>query len=313
MTHRILSPFGKDTTALEIVQNLDLAGKRALITGAASGIGMETARALATVGAEVYLAVRNTEVGEQVSNQLRQETGNNQIFVLPLDLADQNSVQSLVSNWQGALHILINNAGVMAIPESHNAQGWECQFATNYMGHFALSLGLHSALKQEGARVVSLSSASHQLSPVVFEDIHYEIRPYDPFSAYGQSKSANALFAVEAAKRWATDNITVNVAAPGIIATNLQRHIGGLKVPEQYRKTPQQGAATSVWAAVSPLLEGVSGRYFADCNEAEVMTQANRENRFEGISQVAPWAIDATLAARLWNVSLELLAGVKLV
>lgn len=300
-----ITPFGMRTEAMEIVRGVDLKGRRALITGAASGIGIETAKALASAGAEVVLAVRNVDAGQKVAGELVKATGNKGISVMRLDLADQKSVRSLVVSWQGPLHILVNNAGVMASPEARTAEGWESQFATNHLGHFSLALGLYPALKQEGARVVSLSSSGHHLSPVVFEDIHYTIRPYDPWGAYGQAKSANALFAVEAARRWASDGIFANAVMPGAIKTNLQRYSGELKSPEAYWKTAGQGAATSVLAAASPLLDGVSGRYFADCNEAEPITRSSG-NRFDEMSLVAAWATDPLLAERLWDVSLAM-------
>ena len=197
---RITTPYGMRTDANDIIKDVNLDGKRALITGAASGIGIETARALALAGADVTIAVRNVEAGQKVAADLAAATGNPNIHVMALDLSDLASVEALARAWQGPLHILINNAGVMASPLSRSPQGWESQFATNHMGHFALALALHPAMKQEGARLVSLSSSGHHISPVVFEDIQYDIRPYDAWTAYGQSKSANALFAVEAAR-----------------------------------------------------------------------------------------------------------------
>jgi len=303
---RITTPYGMRTDANDIIKDVNLGGKRALITGAASGIGIETARALALAGADVTIAVRNVEAGQKVAADLAAATGNPNIHVMALDLSDLASVEALARAWQGPLHILINNAGVMASPLSRSPQGWESQFATNHMGHFALALALHPAMKQEGARLVSLSSSGHHISPVVFEDIQYDIRPYDAWTAYGQSKSANALFVVEAARRWAADGIFANAVMPGAIHTNLQRHSGELGSPEEYWKTPQQGAATSVLVAASPLLEGVSGRYFADCNQAEPIVRASG-NPFDEMSLVAHWALDPALAERLWNVSLALL------
>ena len=175
---RITTPYGMRTDANDIIKDVNLDGKRALITGAASGIGIETARALALAGADVTIAVRNVEAGQKVAADLAAATGNPNIHVMALDLSDLASVEALARAWQGPLHILINNAGVMASPLSRSPQGWESQFATNHMGHFALALALHPAMKQEGARLVSLSSSGHHISPVVFEDIQYDIRPY---------------------------------------------------------------------------------------------------------------------------------------
>ncbi|MCW2640761.1 MAG: family NAD(P)-dependent oxidoreductase, partial [Dactylosporangium sp.] len=186
------------------------------------------------------------------------------------------------------------------------------QFATNHLGHFALATGLHPALALAGgARVVSVSSTAHLRSPVVFDDIHFRQRAYEPWAAYGQSKTANVLFAVEATRRWANDGITVNALMPGTIRTNLQRHITDADLDRMRAqsggattvtwKTPEQGAATSVLVATSPLLEGVGGRYFEDCNEAGLHQPGTRRG-------VAAYALDPEAAARLWQVSVETLA-----
>ncbi|MEP0892447.1 SDR family NAD(P)-dependent oxidoreductase [Leptolyngbya sp. PL-A3] len=300
----ITTPFGQHSTAAEIVRGIDLTGKRAIVTGAASGIGVETARALARTGAEVTLAVRNVDAGAQTVPDIMATTGNHNIHVAPLDLTDQASIAKFIATWDGPLHILVNNAGVMALPEQHTPEGWEMQFATNYLGHFALALGLHDALAADGAaRIVSVSSSGHLASPVVFDDIHFAFRPYDPLLAYAQSKTANILFAVGATTRWFRDGITANALMPGAIATNLQRYTGALKSPPERQKTPEQGAATSVLLAVSPLLEGIGGRYFEDCNEAMIVTNGNGY-----VSGVAPYALNPDNADRLWAESLRLFA-----
>jgi NAD(P)-dependent dehydrogenase (short-subunit alcohol dehydrogenase family) len=300
---RITTSFGYRTTADEVARGIDLSGRRAIVTGASSGIGVETARALARIGAEVTLAVRNTEAGDRTAADIVGSTGNPHVRVARLDLADRASIASFVSGWSGELHLLVNNAGVMAMPEQRTPEGWEMQFATNHLGHFALALGLRKALAADGAaRIVSVSSSAHQLSPVVFDDIHFRFRPYEPLLAYGQSKTANVLFAVEATARWASDGITANSLMPGPIRTNLQRYVGGMKTPPERRKTTEEGAATSVLLAVSPLLEGVGGRYFVDCNEAEVV-----ESRTGDTTGVAPYALDPGNARRLWEESLRML------
>jgi NAD(P)-dependent dehydrogenase (short-subunit alcohol dehydrogenase family) len=180
------------------------------------------------------------------------------------------------------------------------------QFATNHLGHFALATGLHDALAADGnARVVVVSSSGHQRSPVVWDDVHFAFRPYDPWLAYGQSKTANVLFAVEATRRWAEDNITANALMPGAIHTNLQRLTGGRgsgRVPADLIKSIEQGAATSVLLATSPHLEGVGGRYFVDCNETEVV-----DRRSGTLHGVARYAVDPAGARRLWDLSQELL------
>src|SRR5579859_1310837 len=226
MTGRITTPFTAESTAAEVIAGIDLTGRRAIVTGGASGIGIETARALAGAGAEVTLAVRNTAAGERTAEDITASTGSKQVLVAPLDLADQASVASFTGAWDGPLDILVNNAGVMASPLMRTPEGWEMQFATNHLGHFALATGLHRALAAAGgARIVSVSSTGHLNSPVVFDDIHYREREYDPWTAYGQSKTANVLFAVEATKRWAGDGIYVNALMPGGIRTNLQRYV----------------------------------------------------------------------------------------
>ena len=310
---RITTQFGAQSTAAEVIAGIDLTGRRAIVTGAASGIGVETARALAGANAEVTLAVRNLEAGKRIAAEITASTGNKRVLVAPLDLADRASIAALVAGWSGPLHLLVNNAGVSALPDlQRTSDGWEMQFATNHLGHFALALGLHEALASAGyARIVSLSSVGHRRSPVVFDDINFTSRPYDPLIAYGQSKTANVLFAVEATRRWAGEGITVNAVHPGTItATNLMRYIppdvladlhtsltNTYKAAVEY-KTIEQGAATSILVATSPQLEGIGGRYFENCNEAVVV-----EPGAPGAFGVAAYALDPEAAARLWLVS----------
>lgn len=313
---RIETPFGATSTAAEVVVGVDLTGRTTVVTGAASGIGVETARALALTGAAVTLAVRDGSAGRAVAADITATTGNAAVRVEPLDLADPASVAAFIGRWQGPLHLLVNNAGVMMTPETYTEQGWELQFATNHLGHFALALGLHDALAADGsARIVSVSSSGHGRSPVVFDDLFFDRRPYDPGEAYGQSKTANVLFAVEASRRWTADGITANALMPGGIWTKLQRHwdpevLAAMKervaASGMSAKTPEQGAATSVLLATSPLLEGVGGRYFEDCHEAEV-----RDELVDGVYGVRPWALDPVAAERLWDVSLALLADAR--
>ena len=269
------------------------------MTGASSGIGVETARALARTGADVTLAVRNVDAGSRVAADIASGTGIG--ACAPPGLTCPTGSRSVRSHapGMGPLHVLVYNAGVMALPEQRTAEGWEMQFATNHLGHFALATGLHAALAADGAaRIVSVSSSAHLLSPVVFDDIHFARRPYDPLLAYGQSKTANILFAVGATARWGRDGIFSNALMPGAIATNLQRFNGGIKTPPELRKTPEQGAATSVLLASSPLLEGIGGRYFEDCNEALPSGEETAPMR-----GVAAYALDGDNAARLWDVS----------
>jgi NAD(P)-dependent dehydrogenase (short-subunit alcohol dehydrogenase family) len=227
----------------------------------------------------------------------------------PLDLSDLTSVDAFVRDWRGPLDILVANAGIMALPErTLTPQGWETQLATNHLGHFALATGLHPRLREAGsARIVVVSSGAHLNAPFDFDDPHFERRPYDPWAAYGQSKSAGVLLTV-GARRWATDGITANALNPGYVLTNLQRHLDddtmrafgvmddeGNVTPLPYYKTPAQGAATSVLLAASPLLEGVTGRYFEDNQEAPTVTD---ENPTGG---VAAHAVDPEAADRLWE------------
>jgi NAD(P)-dependent dehydrogenase (short-subunit alcohol dehydrogenase family) len=225
-----------------------------------------------------------------------------------LDLADLGSVAIFTAGWRGPLHILINNAGVMALPElQHGTAGWEQQLATNHLGHFALAVGLHGALLAAGrARIVSLSSRGHLRAAVDFDDLGFDRRPYDRWIAYGQSKTANVLFAVEAHRRWAPDGITVNAVHPGAIAdTNLSRYMDPgelerLRSSGAYTyKSREQGAATSVLVATDPALEGQGGRYFEDCHEAEVVAAPDGSEPHG----VADYALDPVAAERLWAVS----------
>ena len=297
--------FGFETTALEVVEGVDLTGKRAIVTGGASGIGIPTAEALVKAGAEVTLAVRDVQAGERVATRI------GAAGVSYLELAKLDSVEAFARGWDGPLHILVNNAGVMAIPElTLNEDGLEMQFATNHVGHFALATSLHAALAAEGARIVSVSSTGHLRSPVVFDDLNFAFRDYEGFLAYGQSKTANVLFAVGATARWARDGIYANALMPGGIATALQRHMDPGYIDRAREsgfrlKTTEQGAATSVLLATSPSLDGVSGRYYEDCAEARVV-----ERRGEvGTGGVAPYALDADNADRLWALSERLLGG----
>lgn len=301
---RITTDFEFASTAAEVVEGVDFTGKRVVITGGASGIGTETARVFASIGADVTLAVRNEAAAAPVIPALIDSTGNHAVRSAPLDLADLASVKAFAACWHGKLDVLVNNAGIMAVPDlQRTPEGWEMQFATNYMGHFALAHGLYPALAAAGnARIVSLSSSGHLFSPIIFDDPHFHFVPYDPLVAYGQSKTATALFAVGATRRWAADGITANAVMPGAIATNLQRHTGGLKTPVERRKSPEQGAATTMLVATSPVLEGIGGRYFEDNNEAMIV-----DHRGPDYTGVAHYAVDPSNADRLWDLTLGLL------
>jgi len=322
MTSQQASPaparFGATATALDVVDGIDLTGQRAVITGGASGIGRETARALAAAGAGVTLAVRDPAGAAAAVSDIRASTGNAMIRAARLDLADPASITEFTTAWTGPLHVLVNNAGIMAPPRlTRTPQGWESQLAVNHLGHAALTLGLHEALTRPGsARVVQVSSSAHLMAPVDFTDLNFNRRAYDPWTAYAQSKTAIILFTVALARRWAGDGITANALHPGGIMTGLQRHLDdaqlayvGAKDPDGNTlavppgwKTPQQGAATSALLAGSPLVDGVTGRYFEDCAEA-----APQPEPAPGKSGVAAYATDPGLALQLWTVTLEAL------
>ena len=311
-TSQAPSAFGASSTAAEVIDGVDLHGRRAVVTGSSSGIGVETVRALATAGADVTLAVRNTQTGAAVAERLRGELppGSGTLTVAQLELSDLSSVKAFAAKWDEQLHILVNNAGVMAPPQiARTDEGREWQFGVNHLGHFALTTGLHPALAAAGgARVVAVSSIGHLSSPVVFDDLDYRFRPYDPWTSYGQSKTAVIQFAVAAAERWADDGITVNAVMPGNVAdTGLARNTdmkavasmmaaGELALPPG--KTVQQGAATSTLMAASPTTAGVTGQYYEDCAPAELVAE-----RADAIRGVAPYALDRDNAARLWSVS----------
>jgi NAD(P)-dependent dehydrogenase (short-subunit alcohol dehydrogenase family) len=315
MPQRVTSRFGHGSTAMEVIAGIDLGDKNAIVTGGASGIGIETARALFAAGASVTLAVRDVAKGKAVADDIRSSSARGTVRVEALDLADLASVRRFADRFLATgspLHILVNNAGIMACPLERTPEGFELQFATNHLGHFLLTNRLAPAL-EAGApcRVVELSSIGHRRSPVEFDDIHFERRPYDKWLAYGQSKTANALFAVELHRRAGARGITANAVHPGGIMTGLQQHMtreemdafGWLDADGKPRagfKTPAQGASTAVWAATARELEGKGGRYLEDCNEAEPAKP-------DVPSGVHPHALNPEAAMRLWTVSQEML------
>ena len=306
---KLVTPFGFESTTSDVLQGVDLSGRTALVTGANAGIGYETGRALADAGAEVVVAARRDSAGSEAAAQIAASTGNPHVSHVLLDLADLDSVARAASAWSGPLHILVCNAGIMAVPElTRTVQGHELQFATNYLGHFALAAGLREALAAAGrARIVSLSSSAHLYSPVVFGDLDFRFRPYDPRQAYAESKTATVLLAVETTRRWAGDGIYANAVNPGAIATGLQQYTGGLKTPVERRKSVAQGAATSVFLAASPLVEGIGGRYFEDVSEAGVRTES--PGMFG--TGVADYALEPRYAELLWEVSTEMVRVAK--
>ena len=305
MSSLISSPFTRDDTADEVSAGVDLTGRRAIVTGAASGIGVETARTLARRGAEVTIAARRLPAARTVAQEIATSTGNPNVHAAFLELTDRKSVADFADAWSGPLDLLVGNAGVMMIQQlTRDAGGHEMQFATNHLGHFDLSTRLHGALAAaNGARVVMVSSSGHLFGPVVFDDVDYRFRNYDPLSAYAQSKTAEILFAVGATARWADDGIVVNAVNPGAIVTELQRHVGGvLATPVDQQKSVQQGASTTVFAALSPLLDGIGGRYFNDNAEATVVSERPADPEVL-VTTVAQYALDPDAADRLWALS----------
>ncbi len=308
MMQRLTTPFGFESTADEVIRGVDLTGKRAVVTGATSGLGVETARALAAAGAEVVLGVRRLDAGQRVAEELRQATGNDAIEAAPLDLSDLASVSAFAGRGTARC------TSWSTMPESWRCPscsavrwGVRCSSRATSSAISRSSYELREALASAGgARVVSVSSTGHLFSPVVFDDLHYRFRPYDPMTAYGQSKTATVLLAVEVTARWADDGIVSNALNPGAIATGLQKHTGGLRTPEEFQKTVEQGASTSVLLAASPLVEGIGGRYFENNNEADVVTE--RAENLGRASGVANYALDGDNASRLWREATSLTA-----
>ncbi|MET3808210.1 NAD(P)-dependent dehydrogenase (short-subunit alcohol dehydrogenase family) [Nakamurella sp. UYEF19] len=317
--HLISTRFTASSTADDVLEGVDLAGLRAIVTGGSSGIGVETARALTAHGAAVVLAVRNPAAGDAVAQMIKTSTGAIRPEVRELDLADPMSVYRFVYEWSGPLHLLINNAGLVTGGLERTPQGWELQFATNHLGHLALAVGLHSALargasERDGARIVSLSSTAHMRADVDFDDLHFQRREYDPQIAYAQSKTANSLFAVEATRRWAGEGIVANAVNPGGVATGLQRNFTieqktSLDAAEAAGvfayKSVEQGAATSIIAAIAPEFAHTGGHYLDDGREA--YTVPNTAQLAQHPHGVKEWALNPVTAQRLWTVSTDLL------
>lgn len=278
--------LGSRTTAQEALQGQSLAGKQAIVTGASSGLGIETTRVLALAGADVVMAVRNVKMGEEVATTLRASlpAGSGKLEVRALDLSDLATVRSFCEAWlrEGrALHLLINNAGVMATPQSKTAQGFELQLGTNHLGHFALTTALLPALERSApARVVVVSSGLHTRGKPqrLLATLEGKEVGYSPYGAYGDSKLANILFVKALAKRL-PPGVEAFSLHPGVIPTQLSRTMGAMgavfrTVGRLFLKTVEQGAATSIFAATAPQLSGQSGAYLSDCRVAQPMAAA---------------------------------------
>lgn len=313
----IRSGFGHHTTAAEALDGRDLTGKTAIVTGGYSGIGLETVRVLAEAGATVVVPARTLEKARASL------AGIPRVELEELDLMNPASVDAFTRRFLDSgrpLDILVNSAGIMVPPLMRDARGYESQFATNHLGHFQLAARLWPALKQAGgARVVLVSSSALRLGGVDFDDPNFERRDYDRWIAYAQSKSANALFAVELDKRGYASGVRAFSLHPGIIETGLSRHLSddemlaiyahdkkGRRVENRHLKTMEQGAATSVWCAASPQLDGKGGVYCEDVDIAKIVP-ADTPTEQPG---VVTWAIDPVLAERLWRLS-EDMTGVK--
>jgi NAD(P)-dependent dehydrogenase (short-subunit alcohol dehydrogenase family) len=312
------SGFGARTTAEEALGGTDLQGKVALVTGGHAGLGLETTRVLSNAGATVVVGSRDTRKAQMTVAKMKN------VEVGELDLASPDSIDRFANeflNSNRALDLLINNAGVMATPLTRDARGYELQFATNHLGHFQLTARLWPALKRSGdARVVALSSRGHARGGVDFSDPNFNKRPYDKWAAYGQSKSANSLFAVELDKRGQKDGVRAFAVHPGGILTDLLKYMtdeelsaygiyrengvpkipDATKVPERF-KTIEEGAATTIWCAVSPQLKGKGGVYCEDCDIAAMVPADSKLN-----SGVRPWAVDRAAAEELWSLSEKL-------
>ncbi|MEU8637083.1 SDR family NAD(P)-dependent oxidoreductase [Amycolatopsis sp. NPDC048633] len=307
--HKIGSGFGATTTAAEAVAGADLTGKLAVVTGGYSGIGLEATRALTGAGAHVVVPARRRATAEEALS------GVDNVEIEELDLGDLDSVRAFAERFLASgrrIDLLIANAGVMACPETRVGPGWEAQFATNHLGHFALVNRLWPAVA-DGARVVSLSSRGHHNSAMRWDDVQFE-HGYDKWAAYGQAKTANVLFAVRLDELAAEQGVRAFALHPGGIMTPLQRHLPKEEMIERgwideagnflvQFKTPEQGAATTVWAATSPQLAGLGGLYLEDCDVAE-LSPPDAEGMTE--SGVRRYAVDREEARRLWTLSAEL-------
>ena len=310
---RDASRFGAETTASEVAEGIDLGGKLALVTGGSSGLGQETARVLAARGAHVIVTARNRSKGEAVAEEIRRSTNNPCVEVEELELGSMKNIRAFADRFLArhpALHLLIDNAGVMACPFGKTEDGIELQFGSNHVGHFLLTCLLAPALRKAApSRIVSVSSRGHQMSPVVFDDIQFERRPYDKWQAYGQSKTANVLFAVGLERRLASRGVHALALHPAGIITELGRHLepNDLQLllkrrPGLKMKSVEAGAATQVFAATAPELEGRGGVYLEDCHVAAVNDAADAQ---EGVRS---YALDAVNADRLWDVSEKLVS-----
>jgi NAD(P)-dependent dehydrogenase (short-subunit alcohol dehydrogenase family) len=312
-----VTTFGQTSTTDEVLEGVYLGGRHALVTGASSGLGIETTRALAAHGASVTMAVRDVAKGEQVRDELLAAVPGADLEVRELDLASLASVRAFTTAYladRSSLDLLIGNAGVMACPFGHTVDGFELQFGTNHLGHFLLARELLPLLQATpGGRVVLLSSSGHRISDVDLDDPGFERTPYEAWEAYGRSKTANSLCAVALDRRLAEHGSQAMAVHPGFIITDLGRHLtretyDALQArwsdarEQPFQKTVEQGAATTVWAATSPDLAGQPAWFYEDCARAEPTEDP------AAVHGVRPYAVDPERAEALWALS-ERLVG----
>jgi NAD(P)-dependent dehydrogenase (short-subunit alcohol dehydrogenase family) len=302
--------------AAEVLAGIDLAGKVAVVTGGYSGIGVETTRALVNAGAKVHVPVRNPE---QAAETLADIDG--EVHVGEMDLSDLDSVRAYaesIRSKEPVLDLLINNAGIMACPETRVGSGWESQFAVNHLGHFVLTMQLlPSLLQASDPRVVCLSSVAHKRSDIRWDDIHFEEDPYEKWEAYGQAKTANALFGLGLDLKYRDQGLRAFSVHPGGILTPLQRHMAAEEmmamgwadadgnISERAKsmfKTTTQGCSTTLWCATSPALENRGGVYCEDCDIANLATEESAQ-----FFDVPPWAADDDSAVKLWDLTEKML------
>lgn len=323
------SGFNATSTTTDVIKGIDLAGKIAIVTGGDGGYGLEITKALTLAGATVIVPARD------VKKTMGNLKGIANVEVEALNLTNPDSINAFATKFLDSgrpLHLLINNAGIMWTSLHRDQKGNEGQFSTNHLGHFQLTAKLWDALKKaKGARVVNVSSSSHHFSPILFDDINYNTKEYDKFEAYGQSKTANILFAVELDKRGQQFGVRSYALNPGLsLETNLGKHLTfedyvllGILNPDgtpnaeaetemkKIKKTKEQGAATAVWAATSPQLQNIGGVYLEDVeiaqyDEANYDSIAAAYKNPAGFAGIAPFALDTESAQKLWALSEEL-------